>query len=41
MVDHVAPHRADMRLFWDRANWQPMASIPCHVSRKQRAERPR
>jgi 5-methylcytosine-specific restriction endonuclease McrA len=39
MVDHIIPHRGDMRLFWDRTNWQPMASSPCHSSRKQSLER--
>jgi len=24
MVDHREPHKGDMRLFWDRSNWQPM-----------------
>ena len=24
VVDHVLPHRGDKRLFWDRANWQPL-----------------
>lgn len=24
MVDHIVPHKGDQRLFWDRANWQPM-----------------
>jgi 5-methylcytosine-specific restriction enzyme A len=39
MVDHVVPHRGDKRLFWARTNWQPMASSPCHSSRKQSLER--
>jgi 5-methylcytosine-specific restriction endonuclease McrA len=39
MVDHIKPHRGDMRLFWDRANWQPLATSPCHASRKQALER--
>jgi 5-methylcytosine-specific restriction endonuclease McrA len=39
MVDHKVPHRGNMRFFWDRSNWQPMASSPCHSSRKQRMER--
>jgi 5-methylcytosine-specific restriction endonuclease McrA len=39
MVDHIKPHRGDMRLFWNRANWQPLASSPCHASRKQSIER--
>ena len=25
MVDHIIAHKGDMRLFWSRANWQPMA----------------
>jgi len=37
-VDHKVPHRGDMKLFWDRKNWQPLASSPCHASRKQRME---
>jgi 5-methylcytosine-specific restriction protein A len=24
MVDHKVAHKGDMRLFWDRSNWQPM-----------------
>jgi len=24
VVDHRIPHKGDMRLFWDRSNWQPM-----------------
>ncbi len=23
-VDHILPHRGDMRLFWDVSNWQAM-----------------
>lgn len=38
MVDHIIPHRRDMKLFWSRSNWQPMAASPCHNSRKQRLE---
>ena len=37
-VDHVIPHRGDKRLFWHRANWQPLCE-PCHNSVKQRQER--
>ena len=22
VVDHIVPHRGDMKLFWDAANWQ-------------------
>ena len=24
VVDHIVPHRGDMRLFWDESNWQPL-----------------
>jgi 5-methylcytosine-specific restriction endonuclease McrA len=24
MVDHKVAHKGDKKLFWDRANWQPM-----------------
>src|SRR5579872_549033 len=24
VVDHVIPHRGDMRLFWDKTNWQSL-----------------
>jgi 5-methylcytosine-specific restriction endonuclease McrA len=37
-VDHIIPHRGDKRLFWHRANWQPLCA-PCHNSIKQRQER--
>jgi 5-methylcytosine-specific restriction protein A len=36
-VDHVRPHLGDMRLFWDRSNWQPLCRS-CHSSTKQRIE---
>jgi len=29
VVDHVIPHRGDMRLFWDRSNWQALCKT-CH-----------
>lgn len=38
VVDHVIPHRGDTRLFWHRANWQPLCKH-CHDSVKQRQER--
>lgn len=31
-VDHITPHRGDLKLFWRRSNWQG-ACKPCH-SRK-------
>lgn len=39
-VDHVIPHRGDMALFWNRANWQGLC-FTCHNSVKQRLERRR
>ncbi|MCI5096646.1 MAG: HNH endonuclease [Rhodobacteraceae bacterium] len=35
-VDHIQPHRGDVRLFWDRSNWQSLCK-PCH-SRKTARE---
>lgn len=37
LVDHVQPHRNDMSLFWNRANWQPLCAH-CHNVHKQRIE---
>lgn len=37
VVDHITPHKGDMTLFWDRANWQPLCAS-CHSSVKQRVE---
>lgn len=31
-VDHVIPHRGDMTLFWDQANWQALCK-PCHSTK--------
>lgn len=29
VVDHVIPHRGDLKLFWRRSNWQGLAKR-CH-----------
>ncbi len=29
VVDHIIPHRGDMKLFWDKENWQPLCKS-CH-----------
>ncbi len=29
VVDHITPHKGDMELFWDTANWQGLCK-PCH-----------
>lgn len=31
-VDHIRPHKGDKRLFWDKANWQPLCK-PCHSAK--------
>ena len=38
VVDHIAPHRGDPKLFWAEANWQPLCK-PHHDRDKQREER--
>ena len=38
LVDHVVPHKGDMALFWERANWQPLCGW-CHAHVKQVLER--
>lgn len=38
VVDHKIPHRGDLKLFWDRKNWQALAK-QCHDSWKQRLEK--
>ena len=35
-VDHIIPHCGDMRLFWDRENWQSLCDS--HHTRKTRRE---
>ena len=37
VVDHITPHRGDLRLFWDRANWQPGCK-PCHDRKTARED---
>jgi len=37
VVDHIKPHRNNMKLFWDRNNWQPLCDT-CHNSYKKRLE---
>ena len=29
VVDHIKPHKGDMALFWDKANWQALCK-ECH-----------
>ena len=37
LVDHIIPHKGDMKLFWKRWNWQALCKS-CHDRDKQRAE---
>lgn len=37
LVDHIIPHKGDMRLFWDNTNWQSMAK-PCHDRKTARED---
>ena len=36
-VDHIVPHRGDMKLFWDRSNWQPLCK-QCHNKKTGRGD---
>lgn len=38
VVDHIEPHRGDMKLFWDTSNWQSLCKA-CHDRHKQRLEK--
>ena len=31
-VDHIVPHKGDMKLFWDKTNWQSLCHS-CHSSK--------
>jgi 5-methylcytosine-specific restriction protein A len=35
VVDHIADHKGDLRLFWNRKNWQPLCKS-CHDSKTGR-----
>ena len=37
LVDHIRPHRGNMRLFWDMSNWQALCA-PCHDGAKQKQD---
>lgn len=37
VVDHIIPHRGNQRLFWDKANWQPLCKH-CHDQKTARGE---
>lgn len=38
VVDHIVAHKGDLKLFWDRKNWQALCKH-CHDSHKQREEK--
>lgn len=35
VVDHIKPHRGDVRLFWDVGNWQSLCKT-CHDKKTAR-----
>ena len=35
VVDHIVPHRGDMKLFWDQDNWQGLC-VPDHNAKSAR-----
>ncbi|MDY2838059.1 MAG: HNH endonuclease [Bilifractor sp.] len=37
VVDHIVPHRGDLRLFWDRSNWQALCK-KCHDKKTGRED---
>ena len=37
-VDHITSHKGDMKLFWDKTNWQSLCAHH-HNTHKQRLER--
>lgn len=37
VVDHITPHKGDLALFWDAANWQALCAT-CHSAGKQAQE---
>lgn len=37
VTDHKVPHRGDMKLFWNRGNWQAMAKY-CHDRKTARED---
>ncbi|WP_159981905.1 MULTISPECIES: HNH endonuclease signature motif containing protein [unclassified Novosphingobium] len=38
VVNHRVPHKGDLKLFWDRKNWEAVCK-PCHDGEIQREER--
>lgn len=38
VVNHIKPHKGDMKLFWDRSNWESVCAV-CHNSAIQKFER--
>ena len=38
VVNHIKPHKGDLVLFFDQANWQPLCA-PCHDGPAQQQDR--
>jgi 5-methylcytosine-specific restriction protein A len=37
-VDHIIPHKGDMKLFWDSDNWQGLCKS-CHSKKTAKEQR--
>jgi 5-methylcytosine-specific restriction protein A len=37
VVDHMTPHRGDVRVFWDRSNWRGMCHH-CHSKKTAKSD---
>lgn len=37
VVDHIVPHKGDMKKFWDRSNWQALCAT-CHNKKTARGQ---
>lgn len=37
VVDHIVPHKRDMKLFWDLTNWQSLCKA-CHDAKTARED---
>ncbi len=39
-IDHIIPHRGDMKLFWDESNWQPLCHRHHSIKTRREDSRP-
>lgn len=38
VVDHIQPHKGDLKLFWNQRNWQPLCTS-CHNKKTAREDK--